>query len=75
MKKIPDEAYNTEIKIDQNSVYSLCNSLNAMLHPVRAAGLGMAAYYMLCAEKTIFKLFEENQKLKKMFESKGSLNQ
>lgn len=75
MKKIPDEACNAEINLDQNSVYGLCNSLNALLHPVRAAGLGVAAYYMLCAEKTIFKLFDENQKLKKMLESKGSLDQ
>ena len=75
MAKIPDEAYSAEIKLDQNSVYGLCNSLNAMLHPVRDAGLELAAYYMLRAEGTIFRLFEENQKLKKMLESSQSHDQ
>ena len=66
---IPEEAYKAEIKLDQNSVFGLCNSLNAWLPPLRVAGFDHAAFYMLRAQGTIIRLFEENQKLKKMIET------
>lgn len=69
---IPEEAYRAEIKLDERSVYGLCNSLNACIPPVRNAGFEYAAFYMLRAQGTISRLFEENQKLKKKLESSQS---
>ena len=75
MKKMLEEAYKSELKLDRESVYRLCNSLNACSGPVRLAGLELAAFYMIRAEGTIFRLFDENQKLKEMLESRESINQ
>lgn len=75
MAKIPEEAYRAELKLDEQSVYGLCNSLNAWIPPLRDAGYEWPAFYMLRAEGTIFRLFEENQKLKKMLGSSQSHDQ
>jgi len=72
MKKMLEELYKSELKLDSDSVYGLCNSLNACSGEVRLAGLELAAFYMIRAEGTIFRLFDENQKLKEMLESKAS---
>ena len=72
MKKMLEEAYKSELKLDRESIYGLCNSLNACSGSARLAGLELAAFYMIRAEGTIFRLFDENQKLKEKIESMSS---
>ena len=47
-----------KIKLDKETVYGLCNSLNACLHGVRETH-PQVADYMLRAEGTIFALYDK----------------
>lgn len=55
------------VKTDEKSIYSLCNSLNAMQGAIRHEGKKgyLIAGLLLRAQETITMLYEENQSLRK----------
>lgn len=53
------------VKTDEESVFSLCNSLNAVQNPMRYCGHHRVAELLLDAQRLITKLFHENQELKR----------
>lgn len=54
-----------KIKLDENTVFGLCNSLNAWLYPVRKM-FPVAADYMLRAQGTITALYDKANEKKKI---------
>lgn len=61
-----------EVKTDEESIYLLCNSLNARQAGLRGYGIQQTnslANLLLRAQATITKLYEENKALKEGKES------
>lgn len=52
------------IKTDKDSVFGMCNTLNAWLPVMRHRGYFRVAEVLLYAQGLITKLYEENQELK-----------
>ena len=52
------------VKTDKESVFGLCNSLNAWIYPMRYEGHHSLADHLLEAQRLIVTLFRENQELK-----------
>jgi hypothetical protein len=52
------------VKTDENSIFHLCNSLNAVAGMVRGQNNPHLEGLLLTAQATITKLYEENQALR-----------
>ena len=54
-----------DIKTDEESIFRLCNSLNAVKGALNCCGENRTADLLLTAQATITKLFMENQTLRR----------
>ena len=53
------------VKTDEESVFGLCNTLNACVYPMRRCGHHRVAEMLLDAQRLIMTLYHENQELKR----------
>lgn len=54
-----------KIKTDEESIFKLCNSLNAVAGAMRCQEKHRLSVLLLTAQGTITKLYKENQELRK----------
>lgn len=65
MKATPTSYIEPMMTIDDDNIYTFCNSLNAIYHPLSVSGMTTAARHVIRAQGVITRLYEENKELKR----------